>query len=111
MKLFEMNTDFNRSSMNPITGIQLKNALNEIPNWKRYNDKKTFKLIKTFYFTDFNNAFLFAAKVNAIAENQNHHPELLIGWGKVVVYWWSHNLKNLHLNDFIMAAKTDCLTD
>ena len=111
MNLFEMNTDFTTLSMNPITGIKLKTALNEIPNWKRYNDEEASKLTRTFYFADFKTAFLFAAEVGAIAENQNHHPILLISWGEVVVNWWSHNLKNLHLNDFIMAAKTDRLID
>jgi 4a-hydroxytetrahydrobiopterin dehydratase len=111
VKLSEMNTDFTKLSMNPIDGPKLKHALNEIPNWKRYNDEESFKLTRTFYFADFKTAFLFATKVSAISEQQNHHPVLLIGWGKVVVNWWSHNLKDLHLNDFIMAAKTDCLID
>ena len=61
--------------------------------------------------SDFKTAFLFAAKVTEISESQRHHPVLLIEWGRVVVYWWSHNLQNLHLNDFIMAAKTDLLID
>ena len=61
MKLSEMNTDFTRLLMNPITGIKLKHALNEIPNWKRYNDEEAFKLTRTFYFADFKTAFLFAS--------------------------------------------------
>ena len=106
-----MSTDFSEQSMNLITGIELKHALNEIPNWKRYNDEGKVKSTRAFHFVDFKTAFLFAAKVTEISESQRHHPVLLIEWGRVVVYWWSHNLQNLHLNDFIMAAKTDLLID
>ena len=106
-----MSTDFSEQSMGTITRNELKHALNEIPNWTRYNDEGKFKLTRTFHFIDFKTAFLFAAKVYEISESQGHHPVLLIEWGKVVVYWWSHNLENLHLNDFIMAAKTDLLID
>lgn len=58
-----MSTDFSEQSMNLITGIELKHALNEIPNWKRYNDEGKVKLTRAFHFVDFKTAFLFAAKV------------------------------------------------
>ena len=45
--------------------------------------------------------------VGAIAEEVGHHPALLTEWGKVTVTWWSHSIKGLHRNDFIMAARTD----
>ena len=77
-----MSTDFSEQSMNLITGIELKHALNEIPNWKRYNDEGKVKLTRAFHFVDFKTAFLFAAKVTEISESQRHHPVLLIEWGK-----------------------------
>jgi 4a-hydroxytetrahydrobiopterin dehydratase len=47
--------------------------------------------------------------VGELAEEQGHHPALLTEWGKVTVTWWTHKIKGLHRNDFIMAAKTDKL--
>ncbi|MDF3015185.1 MAG: pterin-4-alpha-carbinolamine dehydratase, partial [Thermomicrobiales bacterium] len=44
-----------------------------------------------------------------LAEEEGHHPALLTEWGKVTVSWWSHKIRGLHRNDFIMAAKTDAL--
>jgi 4a-hydroxytetrahydrobiopterin dehydratase len=51
----------------------------------------------------------FTNKVGAAAEKQNHHPEILLGWGKVTVGWNTHAIKDLHRNDFIMAAQTSAL--
>ena len=47
-----------------------------------------------------------AESISEIAEQVDHHPALLIEWGKLSVSWWSHNLRGLHINDFIMAANT-----
>ena len=43
------------------------------------------------------------------AEEEDHHPEIILEWGKVTVTWWSHKIKGLHKNDFICASKTDAL--
>ena len=45
--------------------------------------------------------------VGALAEEEGHHPALLTEWGRVRVAWWTHKIRGLHRNDFIMAAKTD----
>ena len=47
------------------------------------------------------------AEVGELAEEQGHHPALLTEWGRVTVTWWTHKIRNLHVNDFVMAAKTD----
>jgi 4a-hydroxytetrahydrobiopterin dehydratase len=52
-------------------------------------------------------AMEFANQISTIAEQGDHHPALLIEWGRVTVTWWSHSIGGLHLNDFVMAAKTD----
>jgi 4a-hydroxytetrahydrobiopterin dehydratase len=46
-------------------------------------------------------------KVGELAEDEGHHPALLTEWGRTTVTWWTHKIKGLHRNDFIMAAKTD----
>ncbi len=47
--------------------------------------------------------------VAALAEIEDHHPLIILEWGKVTVKWWSHKINGLHKNDFICAAKTDLL--
>ena len=58
-------------------------------------------------FGDFAEAIRFTDRVAALAEEVGHHPSLLTEWGRVTVTWWTHKIKGLHRNDFIMAAKSD----
>ena len=58
---------------------------------------------------DFAQALEFTKKVGELAEEDAHHPALLTEWGRTTVTWWTHKIKGLHRNDFIMAAKTDKL--
>lgn len=62
---------------------------------------------RVYGFSDFEQALMFTNRVGAIAEAAGHHPALLTEWGKVTVTWWTHAIKGLHQNDFVMAAKTD----
>ena len=64
-------------------------------------------LERVFGFGDFAAAMEFTNRVGEIAEEQGHHPALLTEWGRVTVRWWTHKIRNLHVNDFVMAAKTD----
>ena len=52
-------------------------------------------------------ALAFTNRVSALAEAVGHHPRLVTEWGKVTITWWTHAIRDLHRNDFIMAAKTD----
>lgn len=65
------------------------------------------QLQKSYQFPNFADALAFTNRVGAIAEQEGHHPDLLTTWGSVTVTWWSHKIKGLHRNDFVMAAKTD----
>ena len=67
------------------------------------------RLERVFKFPDFAQALAFTDKVGELAEAEGHHPAILTEWGKVTVTWWTHKVKGLHRNDFIMAAKTDPL--
>ena len=51
----------------------------------------------------------FATDIAKLAEDEDHHPSILLEWGSVRVQWWSHKIKGLHMNDFICAAKTEAL--
>ena len=60
-------------------------------------------------FKDYLSGLDFLKKIAFLAEEEDHHPEIILEWGKVTVSWWSHKIKGLHKNDFIAAAKTDSL--
>jgi 4a-hydroxytetrahydrobiopterin dehydratase len=66
-------------------------------------------LERSFQFPDFVEALAFTNRVAEKAEQVGHHPDILTQWGTVTVTWWSHKIKGLHRNDFIMAANTDAL--
>ena len=67
------------------------------------------RLEKTYRFPDFAKALAFVDKVGALAEEQSHHPEIRLGWGKAVVEIWTHKIDGLVESDFILAAKVDRL--
>jgi 4a-hydroxytetrahydrobiopterin dehydratase len=64
-------------------------------------------LEKVYAFPDFAKALAFTNRVGELAESENHHPAILTEWGRVTITWWTHKIKGLHRNDFIMAARTD----
>ncbi|KTG17503.1 MULTISPECIES: 4a-hydroxytetrahydrobiopterin dehydratase [unclassified Guyparkeria] len=65
------------------------------------------QLERVFRFDNFARALAFTNAVGEIAEREGHHPALLTEWGRVTVTWWSHKIRGLHRNDFVMAARTD----
>ncbi len=66
-------------------------------------------LVKTWKFPDFRTALAFVNKVGELAEEQGHHPDILLAWGKVEITLWTHAVNGLTESDFIMAAKIDRL--
>jgi 4a-hydroxytetrahydrobiopterin dehydratase len=80
-----------------------------VMEWMVVEEDGVQKLIREFTFTDFVKALEFTNRVGALAEEENHHPALLTEWGRVTVSWWTHKVRGLHRNDFVMAAKTDPL--
>lgn len=70
---------------------------------------KEHHLRKRFTFANFREALDFTNRVGALAEEQGHHPDLHLGWGKVDVLVWTHAIDGLTESDFVFAAKTDQL--
>ena len=64
---------------------------------------------REFTFKTFNAAFGLATRIALLAESQNHHPELEVAWGRLVVRLTTHSVRGLSRNDFIMAARIDRL--
>ncbi len=81
----------------------------QVPEWQIINEDGIPKLDRSFRFKNFRDAIAFTDEVAAAAEVEGHHPRITTEWGKVAVTWWTHKIRNLHKNDFIMAAKTDRL--
>lgn len=79
----------------------------QVPEWQIKEVAGEKRLERVFKFKNFAQALEFTNKVGAIAEQEDHHPLIVTEWGRVTVGWWTHVIKGLHKNDFIMAAKTD----
>jgi 4a-hydroxytetrahydrobiopterin dehydratase len=80
-----------------------------IPEWELIEREGIPRLERVFRFPDFQAALAFTQRVGELAEEEGHHPALLTEWGRVTVTWWTHKIRGLHRNDFLMAAKTDRL--
>ena len=79
----------------------------EVPHWEVVEVDGVKRLRRAYAFKDFKAAMDFAVQIGEIAEREQHHPDLHVAWGKVVVEVWTHKIKGLHRNDFILAAKAD----
>ena len=93
----------------PFTRDQIEDMHPKVPDWDMLEVKDVPRLQREFKFKNFAEALTFTQKVGELAEEQGHHPVIRTEWGKVTVSWWTHKIKGLHQNDFIMAAKTDKL--
>lgn len=81
----------------------------QIPEWEKVDIKDVPRLRRTFRFDGWLPAVEFVNRVADASEENDHHPQIRLEWGKVQVSWWTHSIEGLHKNDFIMAAKTDSI--
>ena len=95
-----------RSDTPTLTPEEIVRLQPQIPQWAVEDDKR---LRRAFHFQDFVTALAFVNQIGALAEEEGHHPDLYLTWGKVEVVLWTHKIGGLSDNDFIMAAKTDVL--
>jgi 4a-hydroxytetrahydrobiopterin dehydratase len=109
--LSEMRCVACRRDAPPATAEEIKELLPQIPEWQIVEREAVKRLERVFRFDDFARALEFTNSVGRTAEAEGHHPALLTEWGKVTVTWWTHKIRGLHRNDFIMAAKTDRLAE
>jgi 4a-hydroxytetrahydrobiopterin dehydratase len=92
-----------------VTETEIADLRLQIPDWRLVERDGIARLERTFEVPTFADALAFTNQVGALAEQEGHHPALLTEWGRVTVTWWTHKIRGLHQNDFIMAAKTDTL--
>lgn len=95
-----------RGGVPPLTGDDLLRLSSQLPAWKVIEEHH---VEKSFLFPDFRKALDFVNRVGEVAEEQGHHPDLTLSWGKVDVKVFTHKIKGLTESDFILAAKIDRL--
>ncbi|USF89281.1 4a-hydroxytetrahydrobiopterin dehydratase [Candidatus Endoriftia persephone] len=98
-----------RADAPQVSESELANLIKLIPDWNIEVRNGVMQLEKVFSFNNFEEALAFTNKVGRISEAAGHHPAVLTEWGRVSITWWSHKIRGLHHNDFIMAAKTDAI--
>ena len=95
-----------RGGVPPLKGQELAKLHKSVPKWSVENEHH---IHREFRFPDFKQALDFVNRVGAVAEDQGHHPDILLSWGKAEVTLWTHKIDGLTESDFIMAAKIDRL--
>ena len=95
-----------RGGIPPLKGKELADMHRQLPDWTLVNEHH---LVRAYKFPDFKSALAFVNQVGELAEEQGHHPDILLGWGKVEITTWTHAVDGLTESDFILAAKIDRL--
>jgi 4a-hydroxytetrahydrobiopterin dehydratase len=95
-----------RGGTPPLEGAELRRLADQLPDW---NIIEEHHIAKSFLFPDFRKALDFVNRVGEVAEEQGHHPDLNLSWGKVDVVIFTHKIRGLTDSDFILGAKIDRL--
>lgn len=90
-----------------LTDAEIADLQPHVPQWQLVTQDNILRLQRVFKLKNYAQALEFTNKIAAIAEAEDHHPLMILEWGRVTVQWWTHVVKGLHKNDFVMAAKTD----
>ncbi len=96
-----------RGGVPTLTDPEIAGLLPQVPGWKVTEVGGVKRVQREFTFADFRSAMDFAVQVGELAEREQHHPDLHLAWGRVVVETWTHKIQGLHQNDFILAAKAN----
>jgi 4a-hydroxytetrahydrobiopterin dehydratase len=97
-----------RGGVPPLKGAELAALHQQLPSWKVVDEHH---LEKSFPFPDFVQALAFTNRVGQLAEEQGHHPDIYLTWGRVDIKIWTHKIDGLTESDFILAAKIDKLAE
>lgn len=95
-----------RGGVPPLTAAEIWPLEAQVRDWKVVDNHH---LERHFTFPDFKTALRFVNQVGELAENQGHHPDIFLAWGKVGISIWTHKIDGLTESDFILAAKIDRL--
>jgi 4a-hydroxytetrahydrobiopterin dehydratase len=98
-----------RGGTPPLTHAEAERYLEQAPGWAPVDDWR--RIERNFSFSNFKKALDFVSKVGDLSEREGHHPDIAFGWGWAKISWQTKKIKGLHENDFIMAVKTNELSD
>jgi 4a-hydroxytetrahydrobiopterin dehydratase len=98
-----------RGGVPPLAGAQIEPFMKEVPGWELIAEEP-FRIRHEFRFKDFKEAVAFVNRVAELAEAEGHHPDFAIHYNRVALVLYTHKIKGLHENDFIMAAKINQIT-
>ncbi|HCX88039.1 MAG TPA: 4a-hydroxytetrahydrobiopterin dehydratase [Gammaproteobacteria bacterium] len=107
MDYTEMSCEACRVGAPPATDSERKAFLEQSPGWQRLVIDDEPRLRRVYSFGHFVPALAFTNSIGEIAEAEAHQPALLTEWGRVTVDWWTHKIGDIHLNDLILAARSD----
>ena len=107
--LHQLKCEACRAGTPTVTQEEMVQYRSQVPDWQVIEPQGVRRLQRVFTFQDFRHALAFTNSMGELAEADGHHPAILTEWGKVTVTWWTHKIKGLHRNDYVMAAKTDRL--
>jgi 4a-hydroxytetrahydrobiopterin dehydratase len=93
-----------RKGTPPLDAAAVAALLPRLSGWAAPDSKR---LEKEYRFKDFKSALAYVDRIGAIADAEDHHPDIRLSWGKVGVVLWTHAAGGLTENDFILAAKFD----
>ena len=96
-----------RGDLPVLTGDALAGYLDRVDGWEAVEEHH---VRRTFRFPDFVTALEFVNRVGAVAEAEQHHPNITLTWGRATIEIWTHKVDGLTESDFILAAKIDTLT-
>jgi len=92
-----------------VTAEEIQELELQVPDWRLVERESIQRLERTFLFRNFADALSLTNRVGTLAETEGHHPAILTEWGQATVTLWTHAIRGLHRNDFVMAAKIDSL--
>ncbi len=98
-----------RGGVPTLTPAEVAALRPEVPEWSVVEREGIMRLERSYVFKNFRQALDFTVQVGELAEREQHHPDIHLAWGKVMVETWTHKIRGLHRNDFILAAKADTI--
>jgi len=108
-RLAELTCEACHKSSIKLSSDEISILMPKIKDWELLVDSDVQKLKRIFKVKTYTEAIELTNKVAELSDSVNHHPQIILEYASVTVIWWSHNIKGLHNNDFIMADKTSQL--
>ncbi len=106
-RLAEMRCEPCRADSPAVASDMRETLLAELAGWTVAVVDGIPRLVRTYKTADFAAALGLANRIGEMADLEDHHPELVVEWGRLRVSWWTHAIGGLHMNDFVLAARCD----